>query len=610
LDASTKEGANNMISGPVALLAAVLASTSPVMPVKVGNALTLPAQRHAVRIETGEGRSPTWLLAVQQEGVDGRGLSFYRSDDEGRTFRFFAPIQPDSSHADRADLIAVGKDVALVYSWESPSLKASSRHDVYFQWWRYRSSTHDWAPEPAVRIFNADDSTAYTRALLARDSKGRLWVQAFRLESDGGSTAMLSVSTDGGASFERQSSLGRVKRRGGGRLLSLGSQLIFVYAMHDGWEPTRMRIRRDSDPLDSWGSVKEAFSDGIYHGAALSAVADGKGGMHLVYKDEMERLYYRYFDGTSFGSRTLLESSRDWAMQPAITRVGETLYVFYNVMRSGNDSYDIHVRTLRNGRVSDAVVLDSKSTFKGYPNALETLPAGRPEVACFFGEAPDDNSRGNMVRVKVNTSGDDSEEQEEPPPPPSTPSQDLPEPGAELFHDSFSRSSSSSLGSDWSLDGLWLTNGKRAVSDLDNPDGNNVALASPTRCLDCQAEVWLQAFAVDEGGVVLRAQEDAFYALVYLPSGRVQIRRYRDGKYTVLGEASAGQSSPSEGAKFTLAAWGSAPVQLAASVNGQVRLTVTDTSSSALSSKGLAGLFTPIAGVWFDDFQVRELNEP
>lgn len=595
-----------MISGPVALLAAVLASTAPVMPVKVGNALTLPAQRHAVRIETGAGRSATWLLAIQQEGVEGRGLSFYRSDDEGRTFQFSAPIQPDASHADRADLIAVGKDVALVYSWESPSLKASSRHDVYFQWWRYRSSSHDWAPEPAVRIFNADDSTAYTRALLARDSKGRLWVQAFRLESDGGSTAVLSVSSDGGSSFDRQANLGRVKRRGGGRLLSLGSKLIFVYAMHDGWEPTRMRIRRDSDPVETWGSEKEAFSEGIYHGAALSAVADGNGGMHLVYKDEMERLYHRFFDGTSFGSRTLLESSRDWAMQPAITRVGDTLYVFYNVMRSANDSYDIHVRTLKNGRFSDAVVLDSKGTFKGYPNALESLPAGRSEVLCFFGEAPDDNARGHMVRVKVSASGDDSGQQ----PPPSTPSEDLPEPGGQLFGDSFSRTSSSSLGSNWSLAGLWLTNGKRAVSDLDHPGGNNVALASSTRCGDCQVEAWLQTFGADEGGVVLRAQGDAYYALVYLPSGKIQIRRYREGKFSVIGEASGGQSSAREGATFTLAAWGSGPVQLAASVNGQVRLMVTDTSSSALSAQGLAGLFTPIAGVWFDDFQVHGLNGP
>ena len=591
-----------MITASIALLATVLASSTPVMPVKVGNALTLPAQRHAVRIDTGGGRSPTWLLAIQQEGVEGRGLSLYRSDDEGRTFRYAAAIQPDSSHADRADLIAVGRDVALVYSWESPSLKASARHDVYFQWWRYRSGSNDWAPEPAVRIFNADDTTAFTRALLARDTQGRLWVQAFRLEKDGGSTAVLSVSTDEGKNFQRQADLGRVKRRGGGRLLSVGSSLLFVYAMHDGFEPTRMRLRRDSDPVDKWGSVKDAFSDGIYHGAALSAVGDGHGGMHLVYKDETERLYHRHFDGASFGSRTLLESSRDWAMQPAVTRVGDTLYVFYNVMRSPGTSYALHARTWKNGKFSDAVVLDSKGTFKGYPNALETLPEGLDEVPCFFGESPDDNSRGNMVRVKLDmlASGSDS-------PPPSEPSPELPVADQDVFTDAFSRSGNG-LGSDWSLKGLWLTKDKRAVSDWDAGDSTNQALASGSRCRDCQVEAWLQAFAADEAGVVLRAQGDASYALVYLPSGRVQIRRYRGGDFVVLGEAAGGQSSAWGGATFTLAAWGSGPVHLAASVNGQVRLVVTDASPAALGDKGLAGVFTPIAGVWFDDFKVRELN--
>ncbi|HYO69080.1 MAG TPA: hypothetical protein VEU33_23670 [Archangium sp.] len=43
---------------------------------------------------------------------------------------------------------------------------------------------------------------------------------------------------------------------------------------------------------------------------------------------------------------------------------------------------------------------------------------------------------------------------------------------------------SSSLGSDWALSGLWLTDGRRAVSDLDNPNGDNLALALPSRCDD------------------------------------------------------------------------------------------------------------------------------
>jgi hypothetical protein len=594
-----------MVGISTALLAALLASAVPMMPVSAGNALTLPAQRHAVRIDTGEGRPPTWLLAVQQGGVEGRGLSLFRSDDGARTFRFAAAIQPDASHADRAELIAVGRDVALVYSWESSSLKPSHRHDVYFQWWRYRPDTHDWAPEQAVRVFDApDDTTAYSRALLARDSKGRWWVQAFRLESDGGSTAVLSVSTDDGAAFVRQPDLGRVKRRGGGRLLSLGTKLVFIYAMHDGFEPTRLRIRDDSDPLGTWSAVADAFPEGIYHGAALSALADGHGGMHLVYKDESERLFHRYFDGSAFGPRTLLEDSRDWAMQSAITRVGDRLYVFYNVMRVKNAEYELHARVLEDGRFSEPVVLDTRATFKGYLAAFESLPEGSAEVPCFFGDAPDANSRGHVARVALAVPGEGSGGEEPPPPEPD------PTPGELLFSDSFSRTSSNSLGSDWTLSGLWLTNDRYAVSDLDNPHGDNLALALPSRCGDCQVEAWVHAFGEDEAAVVLRAQGNARYALVLLSGGRIQLRRYRDGHFSVLGEGTSGKPDPWEPVTLTLSARGSGPVDLTASVDGQVRLSVRDADPAAIGSAGLAGIATPIAGVWFDVFSVRGVGSP
>lgn len=187
-----------------ALLAVVVAASgSALVPVSGGNALTLPAQRHIVRIETGSNRPPTWLVAIQHGGVDGKGLVLYRSEDALRTLRRVGDIQPNAAHTDRAELLAVGMDVALVYSYEGPQLAASSQHDVYFQWWRYQPGADTWAPEPAVRVFDADASTAYSRALLARDSQGRLWVQSFRLELDGGATAVVSVSTNGGSTSVR-----------------------------------------------------------------------------------------------------------------------------------------------------------------------------------------------------------------------------------------------------------------------------------------------------------------------------------------------------------------------------------------------------------------------
>ena len=592
-----------MVGLTAAVLATVLASATPLMPVRGGNALTLPAQRHGVRIETGGGRPATWLLAVQQEGLEGRGLSLFRSDDGARTFRFAAAIQPDASHADRAELLAVGRDVALVYAWEAPGLRASHRHDVYFQWWRYQPDTHDWAPEPPVRVFNADDTTAYSRALLARDSRGRLWVQAFRLEPGGASTAVLAVSTDGGASFQRQPDLGRVRKRGGGRLLSVGSRLVFLYAMHDGFRPTLYRVRGDADPLDTWSPLREAFSEGIYHGAALSALADGRGGMHLVYKDESQRLFYRHFDGDTFGPRVLLESRQDWAMQAATTRVGDTLYVFYNVMRRLNASYELHARVLRNGHFSEPVVLDSRATFKGYLNAFEVLPEGTDEVPCFFGDSRDSKARGHVARMafpvtRAVTQEDGGGEA----PGGRTP----PAPGPLVFGDGFSRSSSSGLGEEWMSQGRWRMDGQRALSDL---HGQCLALARPSSCHDCQVQVRLQAYGVHEAGVVLRARGESHYALVFLNTRRIQLRRYEGTRYTVLGEASSGRASAWEPVTLTLTARGSGPVELTASVEGEVRLVVTDSSASALVTPGFAGLATPIAGVWFDDFQVRTLTD-
>ncbi len=592
-----------MVGASTALLAALLASGAPLMPVSAGNALTLPAQRHAVRIEVGEGRAPVWLLAIQQGGVERRGLSLYRSDDGARSFQFLAPIQPDASHRDRAELLVVGRDVALVYSYESPQLKASRAHDVWFQWWRYQPGTHTWAPEPPVRVFDSpDDRTAYSRALLARDSQGRLWIQAFRLERDGRSTAVVAVSTNAGASFQHQPDLDRVRRRGGGRLLSVGNKLVFVYGMHDGFEPARMRIRHDSDPLGTWGAVRQAFPDGIYHGAALSAVADGQGGMHFVYKDEAQRLYYRHFDGSTFGPRTLIEGTQDWAMQAATTRVGDTLYVFYNRVREFNRRFELRVRVLRNGVFSEPVVLDSRGTFKGYLNALDVLPKGSREVPCFFGDAPDAESRGTLSRVMLPTRGGDEGEQ-----PPDQGPEDPGTPGALVFSDDFSRTHARGLGERWSVQGLWLANGRHAESDM---DGANLALALPSRCGDCAVEARAQHFASGEAAIVLRAQGDARYSLLFLRKGRLQVRREVAGRITVLGEASSGLSSAREPVTLSLSAQGQGPVELVASVDGQPRLTVVDSSSSALREPGLAGFSTSRAGVWFDAFEVRLSRSP
>src|SRR5437763_1145105 len=305
-------------STPAAPAISALGSAA-LLPIGGGNALTLPAQRHLVRIGS------TLLLALQQDGADGHYLSMYRSDDDGGSFYRIGGIQDSSVDRDTADLVVVGNDIALVYSYEGPDLFGSTAHDVYFQWWRARNGT--WSPDPAVRVFDStSNANGYYRAELAIDSLGRLWVQSFYLESDGSATAAIAVSTNGGSSFAAQPALASLPFRGGGRMLSVGSRLVFVYDGHDdGTNAAHYRVRNDSAPVGSWGPEQLAFSEGIYHGAACSAVADGHGGMHLAYKDKNSVLWYRYFDGTSFGAPELIEDVGDWELQPAITRIGDDL---------------------------------------------------------------------------------------------------------------------------------------------------------------------------------------------------------------------------------------------------------------------------------------------
>ncbi|MFY0566501.1 WD40/YVTN/BNR-like repeat-containing protein [Archangium lansingense] len=375
------------------LFTSTLLAAQPLAPIGGGNALTLPAQRHVVRLVPPEGGA-VWLLALQQDGQEGHGLGFFRSDDEGATWRYQAPIQNDWSHRDTVDLLPVGVDVALVYSYEGPTFSGSTRHDVYFQWWRYQAGTRGWRPEPAIRVFDSTSSgTGYSRAELARDSQGRLWVQAFRLELDGSTTAVISVSGDGGLTFQSQPDLARTSARGGGRLLHLGDRLLFLYGDH-GVSPARYRVRMDAAPVASWGPLQQAFPEGIYHGASLSAVSTGNGRMHLVYKDVAERLYYRAFDGSTFGPPITLESSGDWALHPAATLVGDELVVFDNPPVSLNTDYRLSARVLADGSFGPARVLESTTRFRGYLAAVERLPAEAPRVPCFYGETPDASSGG------------------------------------------------------------------------------------------------------------------------------------------------------------------------------------------------------------------------
>ena len=579
-----------------ALLATLLVAQ--LAPIGNGNALTLPAARHVVRIDPQNGRAATWLLAVQQDGAAGHNLWFIRSDDEARSWSSYAPIQDDPATRSTVDLLQVGMDVALVYSYEGPTVSGSTAHDVYFQWWRWNGAS-DWFPDPAVRVFDStSNSTAYLRAELARDSQGRFWVWAQRYNSDGTFTMVMSVSTNGGSSFSQQPSLDSFADRPGGRIMPVGgNRMILLYGTH-GLDPGYMRLRSDSDALSSWGSRQAVFGEGLYHGAALSALGDGSGGVHLFYKDVTERLFYRHWDGTSWSGRQTVEDVADWALQPATTRVGSDVVIFWNHPITTGYDYRFRYRILSGGSLGSVQTLDDSSGFKGYPNAVETFPGGL-SIPGFYGKTPDANSGGQLdVRFAPPLSSPNPPPPPPPPPPPS---------GGTLFSDDFNRNAST-LGASWNVvRGAFIDDG-RANADLDTADE---AVAVGLSCADCSVQGKMINFGVGTIAMGLRVQSSrAHYEVALLPDGRVQIGRGNGTSVAALGTVASGLADLGAWNTFGLSVSGANPVTLVASVNARSVLTITDSSASAITTAGSAEIYADHAGTAVDDFVVTGKAPP
>jgi hypothetical protein len=599
------------------LAALLFAAPVNVISVGGGNALTLPAARHLVRMDPQDGRPATWLLAVQQDGAAGHWLSMYRSDDEAQSWGWYAPIQDNCCERDTPDMLPVGMDVAMVFSYEGPDITGSINHDVYFQWWRWDGGSN-WNPQTPVKVFDStSSSTAYLRGEIARDSVGRIWIWAQRLNADGSFTMVMSVSSNGGATFQAQPSLDSFADRPGGRIMPVGGgRMMLLYGTH-GVDPGYQRMRSDSDPVGTWGARQVVFPEGLYHGAALSAAEDGSGGVHLVYKDVNEQLFYRHWNG-SWSSAQLVEGSADWALQPAITRVDSDLVIFWNRMLTTDTDYQFYYRILDSGTLGATHQLDGAGGFKGYPASAEVLPDFVPDVPCFFGKTPDANSSGWVALTSAPTP---NASPPPPPPPPPDGGVDAGPPDAgppdagppdggtgggptgTLFSDDFNRTVNSGLGPSWQVKtGLWRDDGQRGNSDLDGTDQASVIGLS---CADCTVQARIVNFNAATAALDLRetANNDR-YDVGVTSTGRLQIRRHRGSTTTVLGDVASGIADLGDWATIALTATGAGPVQLVASVNGVPKLSVTDSSASAITSAGTAGLWTTLAGIWFDDFVV------
>jgi MYXO-CTERM domain-containing protein len=170
---------------------------------------------------------------------------------------------------------------------------------------------------------------------------------------------------------------------------------------------TKFVARDVSDPIGCWSAPQNAFTDdpadGVYHGAALSAVADGNGGLHLVYKDQNQMLlWYRHFDGSAFDARVQVDDSRDdWALQPATMLREGDLFILAN-HRTAADSYETRMWRLSTGLGAErSVSLGDDGAFHGYPTLPESIPADAPTFPYAFASTPDPDQAGEEVTLRV-----------------------------------------------------------------------------------------------------------------------------------------------------------------------------------------------------------------
>ncbi|HEY1485858.1 MAG TPA: hypothetical protein VGF84_07125, partial [Micromonosporaceae bacterium] len=313
-----------------------------------------------------------------------------------------------------------------------------------------------------------------------------------------------------------------------------------------------------------------------------------------------------------------MDSAPDWAMQPAITRVGTDLVVFWNHVLTTNTNYHFQYRIISAETLGATVVVDAVANFKGYPASVDVLPDTVPAVPCFYGDTPNANVGGFLALVSAPTpdsapppppdAGTPPADAGTPPPDAGTPPPDAgsPPPSGTLFSDTFARTVAADLGPAWHIDsGSWFVD-DRADSARTTADQASVLGLS---CADCSVQAALVNFKAATAALDLRQQVNGDrYDAALLSTGHLQIRRHNGVTTTVLGDVASGIVDLTNFSTITLTATGSAPVQLSVAVNATTRLTVSDASASAIAAPGTAGIATNVAGVFFKNFVVTGIG--
>jgi hypothetical protein len=420
------------------------------------HALAPPAARHVLRIDLG-GRG-AYLMAINRQNADpsNPGLVLMRSDDEGQHWTFYRRIDNTATQLRNkfnADVIAVGGDVALVYSYDydlnDPSSDDALRK-VFFQYWQY-DGTNDWNLVTERTVWDPGTSgTMYERAEIARDSTGAYWVQAWHRanlapgqyhdhtpEDLVARSSTITDASNPAFDFSNEQILVHTDWRAGGRLVALPNPLgnpqpgrLLMLWNDYSFAPstTKFIYRTDSDPKTIWSLPTVAFPDdpydGIYHGAAMSSVGDGGGNLHLVYKDttELSKAWYRRYDfkTDTFGLRTLVDNSQaDWALQLATTLFKGDLVVFDNHLVNSELAYPWRLCTsypepcvnlnryeTRMWRLSTGLgpnnftSLGTENFFNGYPSSPETLQSLAPWLVYCYSQNPDaKGSPGHQICI-------------------------------------------------------------------------------------------------------------------------------------------------------------------------------------------------------------------
>src|SRR5207248_2460216 len=170
-----------------------------------------------------------------------------------------------------------------------------------------------------------------------------------------------------------------------------------------------------------------------------------------------------------------------------------------------------------------------------------------------------------------------------------------------LFSDDFNRTLASGLGPKWTIvSGGWRDNDK-ANSDADTLDR---AAPAGVSCADCRADAKMVNFGGGESMLELRASGSDRYALALTAGGTLEVRRYRGGVKTVIGSVGSGIADLTIWHSFSFAVQGGAPVTLTGWVDGVPKITATDSTTSALTAPGAAGIAATVSGILFDDYSL------